>query len=224
MRWAPARRCTGGSTSPAAPWRTDSSPNGFTGFYRGEGGVLPTPSVAVPPGIKFPNPRSLAFTASGRTGVQLTAVTPVLRPATAVTISLWYRANTTPSDGADLVNLGDDYFIRLKASEIELAKHRSDVPGQLFQLAAAKNLVGHLDGNWHHVAGVISATSVSLYYDGSQRVTKPNSDPILYRGAELWAGRDADGDHRFQGSLDDVRIYTRDLSQMEIEQLAAGQP
>ena len=32
---------------------------------------------------------------------------------------------------------------------------------------------------------------VSIYYDGRLRTSKPNSDPILYRGAELWAGRDA---------------------------------
>jgi hypothetical protein len=224
-----AGKCTGGG--PVLHWRfdettgttaADSSPSGFTGFYRGSG-ALPTPSTSVPP-TTFTNPRSLAFGASGLPGVQLSPVTAALRPAT-VTVSLWYRATTVPSNGSDLLNLGDDYILRMKPAEIEFAKRRSDVEGMFYQLATATQLTGHLDGNWHHLTGVISATSVNLYYDGNLRVSRPSSEPLLYRGVpELWVARDSHSFHGFQGNLDDLRIYPRDLSLAEIQQLAARAP
>ena len=225
-----AGKCTG--AGPVLHWRFDetsgtatgdSSGNGFIGSYRGEP-TLPVPVTSVPR-VMFTNPRSLAFAASGRPAVQLPAVTARLRPTTALTISVWFRATAVPSGGADLVNLGNDYILRVKASDIELAKRRSDVEGMFYQLATARNVVGHLDGNWHHLTGVISATSVNLYYDGVLRVSRANGDPILYRGTEFWVGRDGGSNlHDFQGGLDDLRIYDRDLSKPEIDQLAAGAP
>ena len=210
--------------SSGATAATDSSSSGFTGVYRGES-VLPMPSPLVPP-TGFTNPRSLAFGPSGRPGIQLVTASAVLRPTTTLTVSLWYRATTVPVDGADLLNLGGDYFIRLKPADIEFAKRRSDVTGAIYHLATFRNATGHLDGNWHHLAGVITATAVDLYYDGSRVYTRASTDPILYRGGnDLWCGRDgAANAHDFQGNLDDVRIYTRDLSALDIQQLATGGP
>jgi hypothetical protein len=223
-------KCMGGG--PVLHWKfdetsgttaADSSGNGFTGSYRGEG-ALPVPSTSVPPRLSGGNPRSLAFGASGRPGVQLTPFTPLLQPARTLTVSVWYRATTAPAVGSDVMNLGGDYLIRLKPDAIEFAKRRSDTLGMIYQLATARDLGGHLDGNWHHLAGVITATTVNIYYDGRLRNSKPNSDPILYRGTELWAGRNANAGNELQGGLDDLRIYNRDLSELEIQQLAGTAP
>jgi hypothetical protein len=208
---------------PSGTTAADSSGNGFTGSYRGEG-ALPTPSTSVPPRISLGNPRSLNFGATGRPGVQLTAIPSLLQPTRAVTISVWYRATTAAASGSELMSLGGDYLIRVKPDAIEFAKRRSDVIGMIYQLATARDLGGHLDGNWHHVAGVITPTAVNIYYDGRLRTSKANSDPILYRGLELWAGRDASTGHELQGGLDDLRIYDRDLSELEIQQLAGTAP
>jgi hypothetical protein len=137
---------------------------------------------------------------------------------------VWYRATTAAASGSELMSLGGDYLIRVKPDAIEFAKRRSDVIGMIYQLATARDLGGHLDGNWHHVAGVITPTAVNIYYDGRLRTSKANSDPILYRGLELWAGRDASTGHELQGGLDDLRIYDRDLSELEIQQLAGTAP
>jgi hypothetical protein len=74
------------------------------------------------------------------------------------------------------------------------------------------------------LAGVISPTAVSLFINGELKVSRANTDPILYRGAELWVGRLPNTEHDFRGNLDDLRIYARDLSAMEIGRLAAGNP
>ncbi len=79
------------------------------------------------------------------------------------------------------------------------------------------------DGQWHHLAGVRFENTVELYYDfvlvgdlpdvaGSYTINKP----------EFFLGMDgrASGTPRFQGSLDDVRIYDTALSAEEIEKLA----
>ncbi len=95
-------------------------------------------------------------------------------------MSLWYRATTAPLEGADLLNLGNDYLIRLKPADIEFAKRRSDLSGEIYHLASFRNATGHLDGNWHHLAGVITATAVDLYYDGTLRDTRAQqrSNPV----------------------------------------------
>jgi hypothetical protein len=226
-----ASKCA--SLGPALHWRfddgggasaVDASPNGFTGTYRGQGSALPTPSTAVPR-TNYPNPRSLNFGPTGVVGVELSPIPSLLKPPTTVTVTVWYRATRAAALGSDLVNVGDDYLLRLRATNIEFVKRRSDVPGMLYQLATLRNVSGHLDGQWHHLTGVISPTAVHLYLDGGiLHVSSPNSDPILYRGSQMWVGRDTDTDHAFQGDLDDLRIYARDLSPAEIQQLAKGEP
>jgi hypothetical protein len=86
-----AGTCLG--SPPALHWRfdepsgtaaVDSSPNGLTGTYQGNG-AMPTPSTSVPQ-TTFADPRSRDFGATGSPGVQLVPVPALLRPSTTVTV------------------------------------------------------------------------------------------------------------------------------------------
>ena len=92
------------------------------------------------------------------------------------------------------------------------------------RITVANALAGQL-GIWHHYAVTIdSARQVSLYIDGSIAGTMtvgalPNyaTWDELYIGASNWAP-----DRRFQGAMDGIAIYTRDLTAAEIA--AMGEP
>lgn len=77
---------------------------------------------------------------------------------------------------------------------------------------------------WVHVAATRKANEdAKIYYDG---VLQPSTSlawdgSIGYTGAEFDIGRQSDfSDRYFKGSLDDVQIYNRALSDVEIQRLA----
>jgi len=85
------------------------------------------------------------------------------------------------------------------------------------------------DGQWHHVAltvtenAPLSYPSVKLYLDGfddSQRTTDPDTFNIVANVDVNIGRRGTNNDRVFPGSLDEVRIYERVLSQEEVAWLA----
>jgi len=86
------------------------------------------------------------------------------------------------------------------------------------------------DGNWHHVAAVLEesdsdVSDVKLYVDGVEE--SPYSavlgEPVnTASGANVKIGvfAGSGGDRYFNGRIDDVRIYSRGLSAVEILELA----
>jgi hypothetical protein len=234
------------STGPALYWRfdeesggqaLDSSGNGRTGTYTGETGA-PAPATEVSGRFVFPNPRSRAFDSSQRQAVQLSPLPPALRPDNDLTVAAWYRATTLDApqlpdggigapSGAELVSGGNHYVLRLRPTQVEFSKRVMGpmVPTFAQCLGTVDN---HLDGNWHHLAGVSSAQGVKVYLDGTERCSNASANathPILYdQGPDLWVGRHGNNQTNwdFGGNLDEVRLYTRALTAQEIAALAAG--
>jgi hypothetical protein len=69
------------------------------------------------------------------------------------------------------------------------------------------------DGNWHHLAATLSAKGLRFYFDG-----KPagfGAAPALPVGAEFYLGSDG-GAHCATATLDEARIYARELDANEI--------
>ncbi len=81
------------------------------------------------------------------------------------------------------------------------------------------------DGQWHHVAAVITlGQGVSFYIDGAPTSTQNATVAARAGGANLTLGLNGwtpFGTY-FTGSLDDVRIYNRALAAAEVASLAAG--
>lgn len=85
---------------------------------------------------------------------------------------------------------------------------------------------GSLDGSWHHLAGVYdaAAATVKIYtdgvLDGSGSVTGSQGveTDYLFMGI-VSNGTAAGGLNGFSGSLDDVRVYSRSLSDGEVSAL-----
>jgi hypothetical protein len=83
-----------------------------------------------------------------------------------------------------------------------------------------------LDGNWHHLAGVLDGTQMRGYFDGVLACTVTiTTNPLRFdRGPDLWVGRLGNGgdNYDFDGNIDDVRIYTRALTSAEVAAVATG--
>jgi hypothetical protein len=186
----------------------DSSGNGFIGTYLADPDRA-LPSAPVEPALRFANPRSRAFT--GTQAIALASMPDRLRPTTELTLSAWYRATEVDTEGSEIISLGNNTLLRIRTSDIDVSKR---VPNGA-SAAYARCLGGvtnHLDGNWHHVATVIDATTVTTYFDGAQVCQLNNVQPLLYdRGADLFVGRHGGGQSTFDffGNIDEVRMYSR---------------
>ena len=77
-----------------------------------------------------------------------------------------------------------------------------------------------LDTNWHHVSFVNSAGTVSLYVDGVKSAVT-NAIPDLTEFTSFYIGR-ANNWMYFNGRMDDIRLYSRVLTQSETTHLATS--
>ena len=77
-------------------------------------------------------------------------------------------------------------------------------------------------GRWVHVAGVFDGRIMRLYVDGVERGSMERPGPIKANDFKLCLGNFDEG-HRahFEGLLDEVRLYSRALSAVEIRRHAA---
>lgn len=78
-------------------------------------------------------------------------------------------------------------------------------------------------GDWHHVVFNVGVDAVELWVDGSLRdsfnFTSTNTNGIHYSGNELTFGDDypGAGNRSFDGALDEIVLYDRPLSGVEVE-------
>lgn len=69
---------------------------------------------------------------------------------------------------------------------------------------------------WHHLAATYDGTVLRLYVDGAQAARKNLSTPLRSSSRPLYVGGNPLWGEYFDGSLDDVRVYNRALSEIEI--------
>ena len=222
-----------GGTGPVGYWTmdeasgtgtsTDSSGNGNNGTWVGS----PTATTSVPSAINFADTRALTFNGSS----QYVSAGNNLQQLGAFTISAWVKL-AGGGDAAQTIvtrtgssNYITDYFLYANPGG-QFALQRSN--GSTYPSILTNNAISV--GTWHHVVGVYNNDAGSIYVDGVlQTVTASggalNSVTVTSGTRTTWIGRtsypgvNADIYH-FNGSIDDVRIYNRALSQAEVTTLA----
>lgn len=80
------------------------------------------------------------------------------------------------------------------------------------------------NGNWYYISATYDGTSLVLYVNGSSVASGSYTGPITEANAPLCIGAEAgaascNGGQYFAGTIDDVRIWNRGLSQAEITAL-----
>jgi hypothetical protein len=75
------------------------------------------------------------------------------------------------------------------------------------------------DGQWHHLVGVSDGRRVAIYMDGELEASA-NAKPIAQNGQPVMIGCNSEAyARRFNGWIDDVRLYGYGLSEAEIKAL-----
>jgi hypothetical protein len=203
---------------------SDLSGQNHNGIYGGPGAGVPTPSTMVP-ALQFANPRSRAFVTSSEFEVRLHNLPAALLPANNVTLSIWFRSTsvTDPTGLGELISLADGFALIIEADSVGMSKRLAGVDNYT---SAAFSTTGHLNGQWHHLAGVSTPTSgMVIYLDGIARGTNASTTSANYSSTQdLVIGCDIDPTYGafFGGNLDEVRVYNRALSAAEVMALATG--
>ncbi|MBL8210482.1 MAG: putative Ig domain-containing protein [Bryobacterales bacterium] len=142
-----------------------------------------------------------------------------LRPQN-FTLAFWFRTNMLQGTQVLLakpVGSGTDNSYCLYLWQNFLVFHTSSYSGAMRAAVAAKT--------WQHVAVVKSGATVSLYVNAALVATAGNAaNPVAYSarpllmGADDYSGRGAYSGF-LNGDLDDVRLYKRALTPIEIQAL-----
>ncbi|MFO0701157.1 MAG: LamG-like jellyroll fold domain-containing protein [Nitrospira sp.] len=170
---------------------------------------------------------NVAWTAQGKYGTGLTfdgtssygqvppPATP-LRLTTAMTVEVWMNATTLATGWHTLLSRqvgtggADSWGLFTRGTTVEFWTNSTDF------IAAPVT-----SGTWTHVAGVLDGTAVRLYVNGTLVATGTTTVPIPNDDNEVVMGASSNGNplisEFFNGTLDEIRVYNRALSQAEIQ-------
>ncbi|HVW66555.1 MAG TPA: LamG-like jellyroll fold domain-containing protein [Candidatus Peribacteraceae bacterium] len=200
----------------------DSSGNNYNGVRYGSGATF---TSSTPSAMTYNDPFAMQFNGfNDRLSVTVGSNFPTGQSS--LTQALWVKTTSTSTGGLamltrrnQLASLNSDWpTIEMISGAVLL-----DLDDKSYGHSTARISIN--DGQWHHVTGVKSGTTYSLYVDGTLRDSFTDSHfmdgsaglPYNIGDAPNWAGS------YFSGSLDDVRVYNRALSAGEILNLARGQ-
>ena len=141
-----------------------------------------------------------------------------------ITLSCWYKTNTTLGVQKNLINLGGNGFIRfgpiLDGTKIWAYMYVNSSYKD-FNSSAFTSIE---DNQWHHYAFTFKNGIATAYLDGESVGTKDCTDAgtkLIYNGNNNWiGGYGGNGDSELvKGSLSDARIYVTALSADDIKKL-----
>jgi hypothetical protein len=218
---------TGGSLSigpdPVLIEYDNSSQQALSGLWRGEGSGIDSSGNqfdATETQVTYiPGRDGQAFStpANGRLSVP---ANDLLDPNDGLTISLWYRQSQIRSYDQYLVskaahNLNTGYLLFIE-KETNLPKLRLYDGNNGSWMRASVTLPSAPTLNtWHHLAATFDGASLKLYLNGVLQQTKElGSHTVLPSSGNLTLAS------RFDGDLDEIRLYNTSLNSDEINALA----
>jgi hypothetical protein len=134
-----------------------------------------------------------------------------------ITISAWIKRNTLDNQYREIVRKGFDFFLLVNnQNELGLG-----INGSLYSDGYPLSGVGE----WEHVVGVYSDAEnlAFLYLDGSLVYTIQTSLVLQAGSDNLRIGSTNINHQIFAGAIDDVLIYSKALSEQEVQALYTGQ-
>lgn len=170
--------------------------------------------------------------------VDLGSNLPLLRNVNAATVSAWIRPGATLAPGSfrELVSISVNAGSPTNTSRLALALQGDGTGGDIFlggrstESETQKTLSANSSltpGAWVHVAGVVNFAqgSISIYLNGNLAASGPaafvqSHTPNTAATNGALASQDKGDSNFFNGDLDEVRVYGRDLTACEISELA----
>jgi hypothetical protein len=190
----------------------DSSGNGNAGTWAS--GASATTSV--PAAITFSDPRAIALdgTANGYVTLGTNNMPANNAPQS---IALWFKGSTNGANQNFLVMANPT-----SASAVQLGFRGSNLIAWNWGGNTLVSTAAPSNNAWHHVVYTYDGESDSIYVDGVLKATSTTAPHQTGTPTVGYLGTYSPGNEMFTGSLDDVRVYTRALSTVEISILSGG--
>jgi hypothetical protein len=182
----------------------DSTGNGRTGTVTGTSSWV---SAVLNNGFSF----------NGATKIQATGL---MNSPRNVSVAAWANLTAADSVGAEIISLGDHFFLRLDDSGVAKAAFYNGSAYVTVTFSATFAGTG-----WHHFAATFDDPhdSLKLYIDGTLVATTSTTSSISYAGlgTNTVIGRQGNAltTSDFTGTLDEVRVYSYVLSSTDVAQL-----
>ena len=214
---------------------TEVSENGLVGNFDPSDGTGPAWDTADVPPLLAGTSASVEFDGIGDRIIVTGYKAPELSGTTARTLMAWVKSRGVSPNGAENMailafgqdQLGDKWIFRAE-------NNNGAVPGGLRvevnggYIVSSTNIV---DASWHHVAmtfeddGTPDVEDILLYVDGQLETPSASLDEVIHtdstNGIDLRIGDDHSG-RKWDGWIDDVRIYNYALTLEEIEKARFG--
>ena len=149
---------------------------------------------------------------------------PSLQIRDEITITFWFKVEAFSNTWEGFMAKGDDSYRTSRGGGTGNATHM----GISGTSAGGGNgwfngTVIVTDGQWHHMAATYDGAEGKIYIDGVLDVTSPGTGQINQSSYDLYIGENSQATGRFlHGLLDDMRIYSRALMDVEILGVMAG--
>jgi hypothetical protein len=139
-----------------------------------------------------------------------------------ITIAAWIKVHAFNKYYQALVAKGDRGWRLLRKRHTDSLVFACDPPATRLALWGE---ISVNDGAWHYVAATYDCRALTLYVDGEVDGIRPAIDPILADDQPVFIGENPESPeptNGWDGMIDDVRIYSRALSQVQIKAIYHG--
>jgi hypothetical protein len=145
--------------------------------------------------------------------------------ATAVSIDAWINLNSLPANGASGYAIADR-SVSLSSENYGLyVDNINGVPTLVFEWYnggfrhAVLPVPGLTLGTYHHVAATADGTTVNFYLDGALAGSAAQTAALVPTTGNLQIGAAAPFNNTFDGLIDDVAVYNRALTAVEVQRI-----
>ena len=143
-----------------------------------------------------------------------------------ITVAAWIKVREFNKLGQAIVTKGDTAWRLQRQKETGMVSFNFNTGTEVEH--ANQNLVSLVskrkvdDGQWHHLVGVSDGRRAGLYVDGELEASA-DAKPIAWNNMPVMiGGNSAAYEQRFNGWIDDVRLYGYGLSEAEVKALYRG--
>lgn len=131
-----------------------------------------------------------------------------------LTVEVWMKSPGWARTWETLVSKGDSSWRLSRFGNTRQVSFDTSSAAGAHSLAGSSNLD---DNRWHHVVGVCDGFAKYLYVDGILEAFAPYRQTVLQNDFPVRLGENAQATGRyFRGQLDEVAIYARALSPLEV--------
>lgn len=139
-----------------------------------------------------------------------------------ITLEGWIYTTSTPEKSNQIIiTKGDNltlacYFLYLNGEDDKIYFSIGK------NINVSWNMPTGLKNAWHHIAGTYNGSELKLYYDGSLKAVNEYIGSIATNSKNLTIGAFSDDTFPFNGTLDEVLIYSLALSEEDINRHYLG--